>query len=136
MKADEIDVADAGAALDEALDRLGMEPGQLALDLGDWPDAAEHAAQPLAEALGIGHGQRRARSSTRSLAVGLDQRDIDAVERGAAHQPDRARQGGGSRRCWSVPPRPHARRCAMAHWFPAFLQGRAAAAIVAAVILC
>src|SRR5258707_915514 len=49
---------------------------------------AEHAAQPLAKLRRIGHGQRRTDRDKRR-AVALDRRDIDAIERGPAHQPER-----------------------------------------------
>ena len=69
-------------------DRRGMEPGQLTLDRGDRADPAQDRAQPLAERRRVGDGQRRTGRDI-ELAVADDRRDIDTVERGAAHQPQR-----------------------------------------------
>ena len=69
-------------------DGSGMPRGQLVLDRGDRLHAAKDAAQPLAKVGWIGHGQRRP-GDEMALAVAVDRRDIDAVERSAAHQPQR-----------------------------------------------
>ncbi len=71
-----------------------MQPGQLGLDCGDFlarPDTAEHAAQPVAE---LGRVRERFRRSGNDfvLAIGRSRRDVDSVERGAAHQPHRMTQ--------------------------------------------
>ncbi len=78
-------------AAEQLFDGVAVEPRQLGFDISDRTGAAEHAAQPRAEIVAIGDGQRRAGDDPRR-AVGLDHRDIDAVERGAAHQPDRTPQ--------------------------------------------
>ena len=68
--------------------RCGMQLGQLGVHRSHRPVIAEHAAQPLAEIVRIRHGQRRPDGDER-LAIALDSGDIDAVERGAAHQAQR-----------------------------------------------
>ena len=88
VKADEIDRGPL-VACEKMFDRLAVEPGELGLDRGDRADPAQRPAQPLAKRVRIGDGQRRAGADA-GAAVGLDQRHIDAVERGAAHQPERA----------------------------------------------
>ena len=94
VKADHLDrgLSDAGArncSTASACSRVSS-----ASTSRDRTDAAEHRAQPLAELRRIGEGQRRARDHP-VAAVGLDHRDIDAVERGAAHQPDRTPHARG-----------------------------------------
>jgi len=88
MEADEFDARDL-VPLDEAFHRRGMCLGQRALDLGHRTFAAERPAQRLAKFALIGHRQPRPGRDF-ILAVALDESDIDTVERGAAHQADRA----------------------------------------------
>ena len=71
----------------QAFDRRGVAQGQLALDLGHRTPAAEYAAQGRTEAGVIGLGDEAVRHRPRP-AVGFDQRGVDAVEGGAAHQSD------------------------------------------------
>src|SRR6185437_6381547 len=90
VKADEVDGAER-MAFDEALDRFGMRLGQAALQILHRPFAAQGRAQRLAQRIVIGQGQPRPRLHLR-LAIALDEGRVDAVERGAAHQPDDARK--------------------------------------------
>jgi tyrosyl-tRNA synthetase len=92
VKADEVDGAEImGVA--QGSDRLGMDEGERALDLGDRPGAAEHAADRGAQRCRVGTRQGRA-GLDMIAAVGDDESGVDAVHRGAAHQPDRAPQLG------------------------------------------
>ena len=78
VKTDDVDCGST-VLVQKMLDRLGMKFGQIGLDRGDGADAAEDRAQPLAKLRRIGNGQRRAGRHP-VAAVGLDHRDIDAVE--------------------------------------------------------
>ena len=71
-----------------------MKPGQLLFDLANRADTAENRAQPLPELWTVGERQRRAEADPLA-AVGFDHRDVDAVKRGAAHQPDRPAHARG-----------------------------------------
>ena len=73
---------------DQRFYRLSMGMGQIALGGGMIAGAAQRVAQPLAQPRLIGNGQRRP-SDDALATVALDQRRIDAVERGAAHKADR-----------------------------------------------
>ena len=79
------------------LDRLGMRVGDDAFGVAEpagprrpvreTGGIRERAAQGLA--LGVGVGAVPGRPERHDpLAVGVDERDVDAVERRAAHQPD------------------------------------------------
>jgi len=75
-------------------DSGGMQSGQLGLDRRDIApraDAAQDGAQPVPERRGIRDSQRRAWADM-PATIGRDRRDIDAVKRGAAHQPQRLPQ--------------------------------------------
>ena len=87
VEPDELD-RHIGMARAKLSDRGGMQPGQLGLDRGDIPDPAQHRTQPVAERLGIGDCQAETGDDA-PAAVGRYRRDIDAVERGAAHQAQR-----------------------------------------------
>src|SRR4051794_39946837 len=87
VKANEVE-GDAWVLTAKGCDRLGVKLGQFLLDIADWSDTAEDAAQALAETLRIRHRQRRPSDDT-ALSVGRDRRDVDTVERGAAHQAQR-----------------------------------------------
>ena len=123
VKSDHVDLCRLQPLLgDEPVDEAAMPLGQLALDGGETARPVSAAGEPLGvldrlpeacpEARRVGGGRPGAASQQRS-AVGLDQGDIDAVERGAAHQPDRPHVSGASclshtcprRRCgaWSAP---------------------------------
>jgi tyrosyl-tRNA synthetase len=72
---------------DEGAHRRGVRARELALDLRDGPLAAQHRAEARAE--GIIIGQRLGRAGDDALlTIGLDEGDVDAVERGAAHEAD------------------------------------------------
>ena len=100
--ADEIDLplVDAVGA-QEAIDRIGVELGQLALDVAE----AAGARAALAQLLGLIQGRaqlhldlgrigiaRRRPVPQLAVAVRIEQRHVDAVHRGPAHQPKRALQ--------------------------------------------
>ncbi len=100
--ADEIDLAlvDAVGA-QEAIDGIGVELGQRALDVAE----AAGARAALAQILGLTQGgaqfhldlgrigvARRRPVPQLLVAVGFEQRHVDAVHRRAAHQPERALQ--------------------------------------------
>ena len=59
VKPDQVDRDSRMCARGTRATAAACSRGQLALDRGDRPRAAEHAAQPLAELVRIGHGQRR-----------------------------------------------------------------------------
>ena len=71
------------------LDSRGVKAGQLILDFGDRTDGPKDRPQPIAECLLVGDRQRRS-GEYPLAAVRLDQRDIDPVERSAAHQSESA----------------------------------------------
>ena len=86
------------SAVEERLDRLGVHVGDEGLGL------RQHAGPRVAVAQAGAFGQRLAQQRAfvirirpvagrpecgDALAIGLDQRHVDAVERGPAHQPDR-----------------------------------------------
>ena len=64
---------------EELLDRVGMQPGQLVLDLGNRTDTAENRPQLLAKFRGIGERERGTRDHP-VAAVRLDHCDIDPVQ--------------------------------------------------------
>ena len=76
------------------LDGIVMKRGQLRFDRGNRANAAEDRPKPLAKIRRIRECQRRPRDRP-LVAVGLDHRDVDAVERRAAHQPDRTPHARG-----------------------------------------
>jgi len=73
---------------EKLLDGLGVQPCQFPFDRSRRTLAAQHRAQPFPELLGIGERHRGPRVDP-FAAVGLDHSDVDAVERGAAHQAER-----------------------------------------------
>ncbi len=104
VEADHVDVRGAEACRPQQhAHGLGVIERDLALDRGDIAPAAEDAAQALAQ--GVGIGQRKGRAAPGDgFAIGDQQRRIDAVERGAAHQTEtgtelrHARRTGGFKR--------------------------------------
>ena len=114
MKADGLYLAGPDAMpAQKHLDRLGMRVGDDALGVAEpagprrpvreTGGIGERAAQGLA--LGVGVGAVPGRPERHDpLAVGLDERDVDAVERRAAHQPDGPHQGHAFRIPVKSPP--------------------------------
>ncbi len=100
--ADEIDLPAIDAVgAEEAIDRLGVELGQLALHLAEGAGPRGALAQLLGLAQGPAQlhldvrrvGEARHRPALQlAVAVGIQQRHVDAVHRGPAHQPQRAPQ--------------------------------------------
>ena len=86
VEPDDID-GGSGVASEKLLDPPGMEAGQLVFDRRDRTGAAKDRPQPFAERLRVGERQRRPGDHP-FLAIRLDHRDVDPVERGAAHQPE------------------------------------------------
>ncbi len=100
VEADDVDRRRVDRILaQELLDGFGVPVGDHALGEGEHAGAGvavfqraglgEGAAQQRAVGVGIGIVVRRPERE-RGLAVGLDERDVDAVHRGAGHQSDRA----------------------------------------------
>ena len=89
VKADDIDLLGRHAGLGEQRrDRLGMRHGDVALHGHDIAPAAQTGAQAVAQAGVVGAGGARA-GLRHATPVGAQQRGVDAVERGAAHQAER-----------------------------------------------
>ena len=88
VKPDDVD-SGSRVAPQELLDSRGVKAGQLILDFGDRTDGPKDRPQPIAECLLVGDRQRRS-GEYPLAAVRLDQRDIDPVERSAAHQSESA----------------------------------------------
>ena len=104
VKADDVDVRAACARLGAAAAAPPRHGGRsarrsTASSSGCRPLAAEQAAQPAAERRADRAASSAGPKPSIALAVGVDQRGVDAVERGAAHQPDgRAAAGPSSAR--------------------------------------
>jgi hypothetical protein len=90
VKTDDVDIGGLEPVfLEQTAHHLGMGQGHVALDRLDRPACAECAAQALAQGRVIGHRRRRPGRHD-AFAVGLDDRRVDAVQRGPAHQAERA----------------------------------------------
>ena len=85
MQADHVDTH-PGVACNKLFDRFGMKPGEPTFNLADGADAAQDRSQSFAKRVLVSDCQRRARNHP-FFAIGLDHRDVDAIERRAAHQP-------------------------------------------------
>ena len=83
------------------IDGVGVEFGQCPLDLAERSGALLARGKPLGlcegraqldlDLGGVGIGRRGTRAQL-AVAVGIDERHVDTVHRGAAHQPQRAPQ--------------------------------------------
>src|SRR5262249_55312747 len=115
-KADNIDVLAADAVLGvEGGDRLGMGNCDRPLRLAQnaWPGVAlrqmDGLDKRLAQQATLGLGIRPVTGGPEGpylFAVGLDQSDVDPVERGAAHQTDRRQHHGVRLACRAYPGTP------------------------------
>ena len=77
--------------LSEQFDGFGVQLRQFAFYRFNRADPTQHAPKLFTKGIGVGDGHRRSWYDV-GATIGFDHRDVDAIERGAAHQPDRAPQ--------------------------------------------
>ena len=88
MEANDVD-ARSRVECEKLPHKIRVELGQLFLNLGNRAKATQNRPQSFAKPLLVGERQRGARDHP-ILPIGLDHRHVDSVERGTAHQPQRA----------------------------------------------
>jgi hypothetical protein len=93
MHADDVDPR-FWMGCDKLLNRFSVKASQLAFDHCNRTYATENRSQPFAKPLLVRDRQRGPGNHT-LLTIGLDHRNVDAVERSTAHQAERVPQPRG-----------------------------------------